>query len=74
MGSKARESAKAKSLVFVLFDFRCQKKSVMYEMECRFVAVQRGKQELKHIQTTFYLICSEMGSQCSFSRRSVEWW
>ena len=36
VGSKARESAKAESLVFVLFDFRCQKKSVMYEMECRF--------------------------------------
>ena len=29
---------------------------------------------LKHIQATLYLIHSEMGSQCSFSRRGVEWW
>ena len=29
---------------------------------------------LKHIQVTLYLIRSEMGSQCSFSRRGVEWW
>ena len=50
MGSKARESAKAESLVFVLFDFRCQKKSVMYEMECRFVAVQRGKQDQNRLE------------------------
>ena len=26
------------------------------------------------IQASLYLICSEMGSQCSFSRRGVEWW
>ena len=26
---------------------------------------------LKHIQVTLYLICSEIGSQCSFSRRGV---
>ena len=30
---------------------------------------------LKHIQATLYLKRSEMGSQCSFSRRGVEcWW
>ena len=29
---------------------------------------------LKHIQATLYLIRSEMGSQCIFSRRGVEWW
>ena len=54
----------------------CWKKGVVYEMECRCVAVQKGKQPfitLKHIQVTLYLICSEMGSQCSFSRRGVEW-
>ena len=28
---------------------------------------------LRHIQATLYLIRSEMGSQCSFSRRGVEW-
>ena len=60
----------------------CQNKSVMYETECRRVAVYRGKEdqkplnfiELIHIQATLYLIRSEMGSQCSFSRRGVEWW
>ena len=59
----------------------CQKKSVVYETECRHAAVQRGKHAgpeplitLKHIQATLYLIRSEMGSQCSFSRRGVEWW
>ena len=54
-----------------------QKKSVVYETECRHVAVQKGKQDqnhLQHIQATLYLIRSEMGSQCSFSRRGVEWW
>ena len=48
MGSKARESAKAMSLAFVLLDFQhagCQKKSVVYETECRHVAVQRDKQD-----------------------------
>ena len=49
----------------------CQKKSVLYETECRHVAVQRGKQDpepfiaLKHIQAT--LIRFQMGSQSSFS-------
>ena len=58
----------------------CQKKSVVYEMECRHVAVQKGKQRpgpfiaLKHIQAILYLIGSDMGRQCSFSRRGVEWW
>ena len=47
----------------------CQKKSVVYETECRHAAVQRGKHAgpepfiaLKHIQATLYLIRSEMGS------------
>ena len=59
----------------------CKKKSVMYETECRHLAVHKGKQDqreiiaLKHIQATLYLIRSEMGSQCSFTRRGVEcWW
>ena len=26
----------------------CQKKRVVYEMECRYVAVPRGKQDLNH--------------------------
>ena len=26
----------------------CQKKRVVYEMECRYVAVLRGKQDLNH--------------------------
>ena len=29
---------------------------------------------LKHIQAALYLMRSEVGSQCSFSRRGVEWW
>ena len=41
MGSKAREGAKAMSLAFAL----CQKKSVVYEMECRHAAVQRGNDD-----------------------------
>ena len=58
----------------------CQKKSVVYEMECRHAAVQRGIKAgpepfiaPKHIQATLYFIRSEMGSQCSFSRRGVAW-
>ena len=52
MGSKARDVAKAMSLAFVLLDFQhvgCQKKSVVYETECRHAAVQRGKQEQNHL-------------------------
>ena len=46
MGSKAREGAKATSLGFVLdFQHAGQKKSIVYEMECRHAAVQRGKQD-----------------------------
>ena len=51
MGSKAREGAKAMSLAFVLLDFAAcgrQKKSVVYETECRHVAVQKGKQDQNH--------------------------
>ena len=52
MGPKARESTKAMSLAFVLVDFQhggCQKKSVVYETECRHVAVQRGKEDQNHL-------------------------
>ena len=52
MGSKAREGAEAMSLAFVLLDFQrvfCQKKSAVYEMECRHAAVQRGKQDENHL-------------------------
>ena len=54
MGSKARESAKAMSLAFILLDFQhadARKKSVMYETECRHAAVQRGKQDQNHLST-----------------------
>ena len=49
--SKVRESAKAMSLAFVLLGFQqaCQKKSAVYEMKCRYVAVQRGKQDQNHL-------------------------
>ena len=49
MGSKARESTKAVtlgSLAFVLLDF--QQKSIVWEMECRHVAVQKGQQDQNH--------------------------
>ena len=39
---------KTMNLAFVLFEFStsgCQKKSVVYETECRHVAVPRGKQD-----------------------------
>ena len=49
----------------------CQKKSVMYETECRHVAIQKGKltRTIYSIEThtaTLYLMRSKMGSQCSF--------
>ena len=49
----------------------CQKKSVMYETECRHVAVQRAKQDhtciaMKHIQATLYLIRSEREASTFF--------
>ncbi len=51
MGSKAREGAEAMSLAFVLLDFQHAgvKKSVVYEMECRHAAVQRGKEDQNHL-------------------------
>ena len=44
VGSKAREGAKAMSLVCVVGfpACGCQEKSVVYETECRHAAVQRG--------------------------------
>ena len=83
VGSKARESAKPRVLRWYcwIFSIGCQKEGAVYETECtRHVAVRKGKPgpepfiALKHIQATLYLIHSEMGSQCSFSRRGVEWW
>ena len=54
---------------------RCQKKSVVYETECIRVATQRGTSySFETDKATLYLIRSEMVSQCSFSRRGVEWW
>ena len=47
VGSKAIQGAKAISLAFVLLDF--QQKSVVYETECRHVAVQRDKQDQNHL-------------------------
>ena len=42
----------------------CQKKSVVYEMECRHAAIQRGKQD------STYVYCSQ-GSQVWFVREGV---
>ena len=56
MGSKARESAEAMSLAFVFVGFPacgCQKKSVVYEMEYRHAAVQRGKQDQNHLKPVY---------------------
>ena len=44
MGSKAREDAEAMSSIN-----GCQKKSEVYEMECRHAAVQRGKQDQNNL-------------------------
>ena len=68
MGSKARDGAKAMSRAFELLDFQhagVRRRSV--DMQ------QFG--EVSRTRTTYsiYLIRSEMGSQCSFSRRGVEW-
>ena len=53
MGSKAREDVEAMSLLFVLLDSQhagqCQKKSGVYEMECKHAVVQRGKQDQNHL-------------------------
>ena len=50
----------------------CQKKSVVYEMECRHVA-QRGKHSIE-THTSNFIFNTEIGSQWSFSRRGIEWW
>ena len=82
MNSKAREGAEAMSLAFVLLDFQhagvrrrawCTRWSV--DMQ-QFREVSRTVTfiALKHIQATLCLISSEIESQCSFSRRGVEWW
>ena len=55
MGSKARESTKAMALAFCIAGFSacgCQNKSVVYETECRHVAVQKGKQNQNHSYST----------------------
>ena len=51
MGSKARENAKAMSLVFGLLDFQHAgiRRIAVYEVECRHVAVQKGKQYQNHL-------------------------
>ena len=53
-GFKARESTKAITLAFVLLDFQqvgvTEKKSVVYKMECRHLADQKGKQDQNHSQ------------------------
>ena len=52
MGSKARESAKATRLAFVLLDFQyagVRRGELTYETECRHVAIQRGKQDQNHL-------------------------
>ena len=51
VGSKATEGMEAMSLPFVLLDFQHAgvRKSVVYEMECRHAAVQRGKQDQNHL-------------------------
>ena len=75
MGSKARESAKAMSLAFVLLDFQhacgCQKKSVVYETECvgmqQFGELSRTRTmySLETHTSDFILNTFRKGSQCS---------
>ena len=52
LGSKARESAKSHVSCVCIAGFSacgCQKKSVVYGMECRHVAVQKGKPDQYHL-------------------------
>ena len=82
MGSQTRGGAKATSEWNFSMRVSEYERSVRHVLTCTDVAVQRGKQDwpepflaVKHMQATLYLICSEMGSQSSFSRRGVEcWW
>ena len=39
----------------------CQKKSVVYETECRHAAVQRGKQDQKHLEHCIIVIPRQVG-------------
>ena len=82
MGSKAREGSKAMSLAFVLLDFQhagvrrrayCTRRSVDMQ-QLREVSRTRTIYSTETHKATLYLIRSETGSQCSFSRRGVEWW
>ena len=52
VGPKARESTKAMTCIFIagFSACGCRKKSVAYKMECRHVAVQKGKQDQNHLQ------------------------
>ena len=68
-----RKCVSHESRVFIVeySSLGCQKKSVVYETECRHVAVQRDKQDQKIVystetlRATFYLIRSKLGSQCN---------
>ena len=79
MGSKARENAKATSLAFVLLDFqhaeseeeRSVRDGVLTCSSSEKLAGPEPFIALKHMQATLYLIRSEIGSQCSFSRVQV---
>ena len=52
VGSKAREGCESHESCVCIVGFPacgCQKKSVVYETECRHAAVQRGKQDQNHL-------------------------
>ena len=85
VGSKAREGVKAMSLAFVLLDF--QHAGVRRRAYCTRQSVNMQQlREVSRTRTTYstethtsdfilnFLRHSEMESQCSFSRRGVEWW
>ena len=55
VGSKARENCGSHEPCVCIVGFPacgCQKKSVVYEMECRHAAVRRGKQDQNHLPST----------------------
>ena len=80
IGSKISESAKAVSLAFVLLDFEhagILRRAKSMRWICKSSERYVGTGPFiawKHMHVTFYLMRSEMGSQCSFFRRGVEWW
>ena len=82
MWSKARESTKAMTLASVLLDFQhvcvrrrsnCTRLSVDMQ-QFRKVSRTRAMHSVETHTSDFIFNTFEMGSQCSFPRRGVEWW